>query len=186
MKLMKLTIFMFALAFVAGCSKTSSPAPEGSNNGTGGGGGGGNTTPTYFFTCKVNGVATTFAAMTLIKDNPADPQQIFLVGAKSNTELPQLTFTLNKTSAGWVDGLTYVMDEKDLTNLAEYQSPTKLLFKSTATPASASSGLTLHFDKIVLPKDQYASGTFSGTLQLEENITSVAITEGKFKVQFMN
>jgi hypothetical protein len=58
--------------------------------------------------------------------------------------------------------------------------------QSKATPASANSGLRIKFDKITLAKGQFAVGTFSGTLQLEENVTTVVITEGKFKVKFSN
>jgi hypothetical protein len=46
--------------------------------------------------------------------------------------------------------------------------------------------LRIKFDKITLAKGQFAIGTFSGTLQLEENVTTVVITEGKFKVKFSN
>lgn len=179
MRLIKLFLFVASMAGLFGCSKPTSSDPDNNNNP-------GPSAPVYYFNCKVNGVFTEFAAQTLIKDYPDDPKQIFLVGQKNNTDLPSLTFTLNKTGTGWKDGLTYVLDEKDLVSFVEYKNVAKLIFKSTATPASVSSGLTLHFDKIVLPKDQYASGTFSGTLQLEENITSVVITEGKFKVQFLN
>ncbi|OYU94853.1 MAG: hypothetical protein CFE21_14285 [Bacteroidetes bacterium B1(2017)] len=181
MKKIKLAILAFAFLGLAGCSKTESPTTSGSNTNTGG-----NTTPTYYFTCKVNGVATDFKAMTLIKDVADNPQMLFLVGQKSATELPSLTFTLNFKGSGWVDGLTYVLDEKDFDNFVEYKNVAQLLFKSKATPASANTGLTVVFDKIILPKDQYASGTFHGTLQLEENTTTVQITEGKFKVQFLN
>lgn len=179
MKILKTFSIAFMLFWLAGCSKSDTPTTTDTNNG-------GTNTPTYYFTCKVNGVYTDFKAMTLIKDDPNNIQQMFLVGQKSNTELPSLTFTLNYKAPGWVDGLTYVLDEKDLNNFVEYKNTALLIFKSKATPASATSGLTVKFDKIILPKDQYVSGTFSGTLQLEENVTSVSITEGKFKVQVLN
>lgn len=182
MKKIKTIILGLTLVWFAGCSKTESPTTSGNNNNNGGG----NNTPTYYFNCKVNGVYTEFAAMTLAKDDASNPKQIFLVGQKSNTELPSITFTLNYKAPGWVDGLTYNLNDQDFTNFVEYKDPGLHLFKSTATPGSATSGLVLKFDKIVLPKDQYASGTFSGSLQLEENITSIIITEGKFKVQFLN
>jgi hypothetical protein len=180
----KLKLLLFAVTLVGffGCSKTESPTTNTNNNNNGG-----TTTPTYYFTCKVNGIPTDFKAMTLVKDYPDKPQQMFLVGAKSNAELvPSLTFTLNYKSPGWVDGLTYTLDEKELVSFVEFKNANQLIFKSIATPASTSTSMVLKFDKIILPKDQYASGTFSGSLQLEENVTSVIITEGKFKVQFLN
>jgi hypothetical protein len=97
-----------------------------------------------------------------------------------------LLFTLNYKAPGWVDGLSYALDENDFVNFAEYKTPSELVFKSKATPASANSGLRIRFDKITLAKGQFAIGTFSGTLQLEENVTTVVITEGKFKVKFSN
>jgi hypothetical protein len=181
MKNIQTLIIAFAFMGLSACSKSDSTVDTGSNNNNGGG----NTTPTFYFNCKVNGIATDFKAMTLVKDNPDNPQQLFLVGALSNTELPSLTFTLNN-KGGWTDGLSYTLDENDFVNTVEYKNAAKLLFKSTATPASATSGLRIKFDTIKLPKGEYASGTFSGTLQLEENTTSVNITEGKFKVEFLN
>ncbi len=179
----KINFILLAFAFVvlSSCSKTDTNTGNGSNNN-----GGGGTAPAYFFTCKVNGTLTDFTAMTLVIDDTLNPKMMFLIGQKSNTQLPSLTFTLNYKAPGWIDGLSYILDEHDLTNFVEYKSPTLLLFKSTATPASATTGLTIKFDKILFGKGNYASGTFSGTLQLEENTTAVAITEGKFKVQFLN
>lgn len=180
MKKVNLFIFALALLAISSCSKTESPTTGGNNNN------GGGTTPTYFFTCKVNGVFTDFKAMSLAKDDTNNIQEIFLVGSKSYAELPSLLFSLKYKAPGWVDGLAYDLDENDFSNSCEYKNQALLIFKSTATPASASSGLKIKFDKIILPKDQYVSGTFSGSLQLEENVTSVIITEGKFKVQFIN
>ena len=71
-------------------------------------------------------------------------------------------------------------------NFAEYKTPAELVFKSKSAPASPTTGLRIKFDKIILPMGQYASGTFSGTLQLEESLNTVVITEGKFKCQFLN
>ncbi len=179
----KINFILLAFAFIvlSSCSKTETSTNNGTNNN-----GGGGSTPTYYFTCKVNGTPLDFGAMTLVIDDTLNPKMMFLVGQKSNTQLPSLTFTLNYKAPGWVDGLTYVMDEHDFDNFVEYKNVGLLIFKSKATPASVTTGLTLKFDKILFGKGQYASGTFSGTLQLEENTTSVAITEGKFKVQFLN
>ncbi|MBP7510700.1 MAG: hypothetical protein KA981_02150 [Bacteroidia bacterium] len=188
MKQVKLIIFGFALLFFASCTKTDTleKAPGGNTNNPSGGGGGTNN-PTYFFTCKVNGVFTDFQAMTLIKDDPSNIKQFYLIGQRTDKELPSLTYTLNFKGPGWVDGLSYALDEHDLVNLAEFKAPNLNLFKSTATPSSATSGMKLMFDKIVMTGSApYASGTFSGTLQLEENMNTVVITEGKFKVQFLN
>lgn len=167
------------------CSKsTNNPTGNNNNNQTGGGGGG--TTPTYYFTFKANGVQQDFKAMTLIKDDPNNIKQLYLVGQKNDKELPNLLFTLNYKAPGWVDGLSYVLDENDFVNFAEYKTPAELVFKSKSAPASPTTGLRIKFDKIVLPMGQYASGTFSGTLQLEESLNTVVITEGKFKCQFLN
>lgn len=189
MKFIQTGLIGLVLLFASACSKTDSTPTGGNNPGdttnTGGGGGGG-TTPTYYFSCKVNGVLQDFKAMTLIKDNPDDIKQVYLVGQKSDTELPNLLFTLNFKSPGWVDGLSYTLDENDFVNFAEYKTPTELVFKSKATPASANTGLRITFSKMILPMGQYAMGTFSGTLQLEENLNTVVITEGKFKCKFMN
>lgn len=174
-------LLAFAFTFLSSCSKTETTNTGGTNNN-----GGGNNTPTYYFTCKVNGSLVDFGAMSLVVDDTLSPKMMFLIGQKTNTQLPSITFTLNYKAPGWVDGLTYVMDEHDLDNFVEYKNVALLIFKSKATPASATTGLTLKFDKIIMGRGQYASGTFSGTLQLEENTTSVAITEGKFKVQFLN
>ncbi len=181
MKEFKLFIFSLAILAISSCSKTESPTTGGGNNN-----GGGTTTPTYYITCKVNGVLTDFKSMNLVKDDPNNAQEIFLIGAKGEKEFPTITFALKYKAPGWVDGLTYQLDENDFVNTCEYKNQGLFIFKSTATPASASSGLNIKFDKFSLAKDQFVSGTFSGTLQLEENVTSVLITEGKFKVQFLN
>ncbi|MDZ4668422.1 MAG: hypothetical protein SGJ00_11130 [bacterium] len=176
----------FSLLLAVGCTKTETKSNDSSgNNSTIPGGGA--STPSYFFTCKVNGIPTDFKAMTLIKDDPSNIQQFYLIGQKSAADFPSITFTLNKKNPGWVNGLKYVMDEYDLSNLTEYKAPNLTLFKSTATPSSPTSGLRLNFDIIDLgAKEPYAAGTFSGTLQLEENTNTVVITEGKFKVLFLN
>jgi|694.fasta_scaffold110505_3 hypothetical protein len=181
----KLTLFFLGMVLMIAlsCSKTNNNPPANDPNNPGGGGG---TTPTEYFTFKVNGVQQDFKAMTLVKDNPDDIKQFYLVGQKSDLQLPNLLFTLNYKAPGWVDGLSYALDENDFVNFAEYKTPSELVFKSKATPASANSGLRIRFDKITLAKGQFAIGTFSGTLQLEENVTTVVITEGKFKVKFSN
>lgn len=188
MKNITLSLIALVLLLASACSKTETNPSNSTNDttNTGGGGGGGGTNPTYYFTCKVNGVSQDFKAMTLIKDDPSNIKQFYLVGQKSDTELPNLLFTLNFKSPGWVDGLSYTLDENDFVNFAEYKTPSELVFKSKATPASATTGLRITFSKIVLPMGEYAMGTFSGTLQLEENLNTVVITEGKFKCKFMN
>jgi hypothetical protein len=187
MKEVKFVLIAFAMLFVLSCSKTDTQTNDNSGNPNNPGGGGGGSTPTYFFSCKVNGVFTDFTAMTLIKDDPSNIKQFYLIGQKTAKDFPSITFTLNKKNPGWVNGLSYVMDEYDLSNLTEFKAPDLTLFKSTATPASPTSGLRLHFDVIDFnAKEPYAAGNFSGTLQLEENTNTVVITEGKFKVQFLN
>lgn len=183
----KLALFFFGmvLLFALACSKTNSNPPVNNPNDSNNTGGGG-TTPTEYFTFKVNGVQQDFKAMTLVKDYPDDIKQFYLVGQKNDLQLPNLLFTLNYKAPGWVDGLSYVLDDNDFVNFAEYKIPSELVFKSKATPASANSGLRIKFDKISLAKGQFAIGTFSGTMQLEENVTTVVITEGKFKVKFSN
>jgi hypothetical protein len=183
-----ITFFGLVLLFASACSKTETnpTANENDTTQTGGGGGGGGTNPTYYFTFKANGVLQDFKAMTLIKDDPNNIKQFYLVGQKSEKDLPNLLFTLNYKSPGWVDGLSYVLDENDFVNFAEYKTPAELVFKSKAAPASPNTGLRIKFDKIVLAAGEYASGTFSGTLQLEENLNTVVITEGKFKCKFLN
>jgi hypothetical protein len=186
MKEVKIFLLAFALLFVGSCTKSDGVEKDTNGNNNNNGGGGTNT-PSYYFTCKVNGVLTDFKAMTLIKDDPSNIKQFYLIGQKNDTELPSITYTLNFKGSGWVNGLTYVLDEYDLKNLAEFKTPNQSLFKSTATPASATSGMRLVFDKIDMTgSEPFASGTFSGTLQLEENMSTVVITEGKFKVKFLN
>jgi hypothetical protein len=186
MKKLSHVLVALLVMFSWSCSKTNNDPTGNPNNNPTGGGGGGGTNPTYYFTFKANGIQQDFKAMTLIKDDPNNIKQLYLVGQKTDKDLPNLLFTLNYKSPGWVDGLSYVLDENDFVNFAEYKTPAELVFKSKAAPASPTTGLRITFDKIILPMGQYASGTFSGTLQLEESLNTVVITEGKFKCQFLN
>lgn len=145
----------------------------------------GTTTNPYYFSCKVNGVFTDFKNMTLVKNDTINPQIIFLVGGVSAQNTPPiLNFTLNKKSA-WIAGLSYKLDYNDNDNFAIYKNLNLDEFKSTAI-AATQGGVTISFSALNIAKNGVATGTFAGSLQLEQSIDKVVITEGKFNVKFMN
>jgi hypothetical protein len=181
---MKKIIFILtaaALIAFSSCSKSDS-----SNGGSNNGGGGGTPTPTAFFKCKVNGVQVNFANFNIVKDDPNNPSMVFLSAYSTATSVapPSFVFTFTKQPQGWVNGLTYVLDETIQTSKAEYTDVGNFVYKSLN--AVAGGGLNVVFSEFNQNKDGKITGTFSGSLQLEENTNTVTITEGQFSLKMFN
>ncbi|MBC7382007.1 MAG: hypothetical protein H7296_03320 [Bacteroidia bacterium] len=173
------TLLIVVMFSFATCKKDSTPAVNNTTNPV-------VPSVTYYFSCKINGVFKDFKNQTLIKDNPANVQEIFLVaGVTSGNTPPIFNFDLNKKGL-WEAGLSYKLDDNDLANFATYKDENLDEFKSTAISSSNNGGLTISFTSFNLTKDSAVSGTFSGSLQLEQTVKTVVITEGKFKVKFQN
>jgi hypothetical protein len=181
---MKKIIFILtavALTAFSSCSKSDSSDGD-SNNG----GGGGTPKPTTFFKCKVNGVQVNFANFNIVKDDPSNPSMVFLSAYSTATSVapPSMVFTFSKQPQGWVNGLTYVLDETIQTSKAEYTDVGNFVYKSLN--AVAGGGLNVVFTEFNQSKDGKITGTFSGSLQLEENTNTVTITEGQFSLKMFN
>lgn len=159
------------------CKKSGTTDPADPNNPNPSG-------PAYYFTCKVNGVAKDLKSLTLIKDPVVSPQQIYMTVALNSMNTPPImAFTLNRKGTGFVSGLSYLLNDEDLNNFCTYTAEGGMnVYKSIATPHANNGGLNISFSAF----DSAATGTFSGILQLEENTNTITITDGKFRVKFMN
>jgi len=141
---------------------------------------------TYFFKCKVNGVSQSFKAINLAKDDTISPNYV-VIGAYENagsTLPPQFTIILTGKAPGWVKGLSYTLNEIEQASTAEFKDRDGFTYKSLNTPANG--GLTITFTEFNVNKGGRVGGTFSGTLQLEENTNTVEITEGSFLSTMLN
>jgi hypothetical protein len=111
---------------------------------------------------------------------------VFLSAYSTATSVapPSMVFTFSKQPQGWVNGLTYVLDETIQTSKAEYTDVGNFVYKSLN--AVAGGGLNVVFTEFNQSKDGKITGTFSGSLQLEENTNTVTITEGQFSLKMFN
>ncbi len=173
-----LIVVLISVLSFSTCKKSGTTDPADPNNPNP------NTGLGYYFTCKVNGVAKDLKSLTLIKDPVVSPQQLYMTVALNSMNTPPIMqFTLNRKGTGFVAGLNYLLNDEDLNNFCTYTAEGGMnVYKSIATPHANNGGLSLNFTAF----DSTATGTFSGTLQLEENTNTVTITEGKFRIKFMN
>lgn len=145
------------------------------------------TLPTYYIYAKINGQDVVLKAANFIKDDPKNPQFGYLGGFFDfPNKIPSFQFQLKRPSTGFSDGLIMVLDENDRQSFVNYTSATMNVFKSTATPASDTSGIRINFVKFPMDSGGIIEGTFSGTLQLEESDATIIIKGGKFKVPSLN
>ncbi len=175
-------LVFFCLLLISSCKKGSSP--------TSGGGGNNNPPPPpgeqFYFTFKADGIAKNFKGLNVAKDDTMNFQTMYLIATLSPSTLnPIFTFTL-QNQGSWVNGISYKLDNSDRASHCEYQNESLFIFKSSASSATPTEGLTITFDKLNPAKFGIVTGTFSGNLQLEENTNTVDITEGKFRMQFLN
>ncbi len=172
-----LTVLVALFSFST-CKKTDT-TDTGNNNTNN------NTNPIYYFTYKVNGVAKDLKSLTCVKDDVNNFQTLFITCAPAANvnSYPNMKYTLSYKGTGFIAGLSYTMNDEDLLNFCEYTAEGgNEIFRTKATPHSNNGGLTITFSAI----DSCATGTFSGTMQLEENTNTITITDGKFRIRFNN
>jgi hypothetical protein len=182
-------IILISISTILACKKSKTNIAEEKNN---------NTNPTdttqtnpnlppYYFTAKINGKEYILKATNLLKDNPSNPQELYLLGFQDfPNKIPSFQFILKKPAAGFHDGLSYLLDENDRQSFVNYTAENQSIFKSTATPAGDTTGVRLYFTKLPLDSGAVVEGRFSGILQMEESVQTVVITDGKFKVPVLN
>ncbi len=176
-----LLILFLGLLMISACKKSDSTSSSNNNNNN-------NTPPAakYYFTFKAGGVAKDFKAINALKDDPLNFQALYIAASPSTTvQVPIFNFFLQKIGL-WNTGLTYKLSEIDKTSHCEYTSEGGFVYKTTASLNSPTTGLTITFTEFNLAKDSAIAGTFSGNLQLEENTNTIDITEGKFRIPFLN
>ncbi len=174
--------------FSVACKKETNTAtnPNGNNNPVDTGGNPTNLPPYYIY-AKINGQDVVLKAANFIKDDPSNPQFGYLGGFFDfPNKIPSFQFQLKRPSTGFADGLTMVLDENDRQSFVNYTSATLNIFKSTATPASDTSGIRITFTKFPSDSGGIIEGVFSGTLQLEESEATIIVKGGKFKVPSLN
>ena len=183
MKKLLFLVSIIAFSLISSCSKEDSSSDNNNNNNN-------DTTKvptvTYFLKCKVNGVAQSFKAINLAKDDTLNPNYVILVAyANEGSSLPPyMTITMASKSPGWVKGLSYTLNENDQSSTAEFKDQDGFLYKSLNTPGN--SGLNITFTEFDANKGGKVGGIFYGSLQKEENTNTVEITEGTFLVKMLN
>ncbi|MFN4084180.1 MAG: hypothetical protein ACK4K9_11165 [Bacteroidia bacterium] len=189
---MKKSVFigLISIFFIAEACKKENNNNSGNNNN--------NTNPTdtskpnpnlppYYITANINGSPLVLKATSFVKDYPANVQEVYMSGFMDYpNKLPAFQFVFKKPSAGFYDGLSYVLDENDRQNFVNFTNLGQQIFKSTATPKGDSSGVRIFFTKFPFDSGSAVEGRFSGTLQLEESEQTVTIRDGKFKIQVFN
>ncbi|MFY8019705.1 MAG: hypothetical protein ACOVP1_00855 [Bacteroidia bacterium] len=180
MKKIILALGLFTLIMVS-CKKEETTTTN--NNNTGGG----TNTATEWYSFKANGVLFEMKSFTAGKDDSITPGLLFLAGTKVFGQTkPGFNISINRPSMGWGDGTNFLLDETEQFNWAEFTDAEGYIYKSRATPKGAGNGLTLTFTKMPMNPRGTLEGTFSGILKLEENVNTIEITEGKFKITSVN
>jgi hypothetical protein len=181
MKKFIIALSLISLVFVS-CKKDETGTTNNNNNN-----GGGTVTPTEWYSFKANGVLFEMKSFTAGKDDSISPGLLFLAGTKVFGQMkPGISISLNRPMVGWGDGTNFLLDEREQFNWAEYTDADGFIYKSRATPKGTGNGLTVVFTKMPMSPRQTLEGTFSGILKLEEDVTTIAITEGKFKIKSVN
>jgi hypothetical protein len=180
--------FIIALSLISlvlvSCKKDETGTSNNNNNNNNGGG---TPTATEWYSFKANGVLYEMKSFTAGKDDSITPGLLFIAGTKVfGQQKPAMSISLNRPIVGWGDGTNFLLDETEQFNWAEFTDAEGFIYKSRATPKGAGNGLTLVFTKMPMSPRQTIEGTFSGILKLEEDITTIAITDGKFKIKSVN
>jgi hypothetical protein len=180
MKKLIIALSLFSLVLFS-CKKTEVTTDNGNNNG------GGTPVVTEWYSFKVNGVLYEMKSFTAGKDDSITPGLLFIAGTKVYGQMkPGFNISVNRPMSGWGDGTNFLLDETEQFNWAEFTDEEGYIFKSRATPKGEGNGLTISFTKMPMSPRTSIEGTFSGILKLEENINTIAITEGKFKIKSVN